>query len=447
MSLGARMVALDVLLDVHQQGAYASLALNERLKSNRALAARDKRLVTELVYGTLENQIRLDYMIDHFLERKDAEILVRDVLRLGAYQLFFLDRVPNSAAVDESVKLTRAKDREPYTGLVNAVLRNMIREPGRTKYPDANEQPAKYLSVMHSLPEWLAQRLIDAYGLPLATEIAAYRQPDSFVTVRPNLERTTEEAFQQYLARRHYNATPGIAPHAVRITQPGDLAAEREFAQGQFSIQGESSMLAAYALGAQPGWTILDACAAPGGKTALIAEQLRGSGRVQSWDVHAHRVELIRSVVQRMKLDNVRPIERDASVHREELDGTFDAVLIDAPCSGLGVMLNKPDVKYRQTPEGVADLVALQQRILDACGRYVKPGGVLVYSTCSILPEENCDQVAAFLATHPDFTLDSLSPYLPDALKDQAEGGQVQFYAHRDGVDGFYIARMRRAKG
>ena len=439
------MVALDVLTDVHQRDAYATLALGDRLTRNSALSPRDKRLVTELTYGTLENRIRLDYMLDFFLERKDIEPMVRDILRLGVYQLFFLDKVPQSAAVDESVKLTRAKDREAFTGLVNAVLRNMLREPLRVQYPSPRTEPARYLSVTYSLPLWMAERFIACFGEAEALAIAQYKPEERAVTVRPNLERTSVEAFEGFLKRRYLRTKPGIVPGAYRVEQPGDLTQEPEYQKGLFSIQGESALLAAQAVGVQPGWTVLDACAAPGGKTAVLAEAMRGSGRVHAWDVHEHRVALLRAMAARLHVDNVRPAQRDAAVFRQDVEGTMDAVLVDAPCSGLGVMLNKPDVKYRQTPESVASLVVLQREILDACCRYVRPGGVLVYATCSILPEENQEQVAGFLARHPEFAPDALAPLLPEALRARAQGGELQLFAHRDGLDGFYIARMRRA--
>ena len=441
------MVALDVLGDVHQRDAYATLALGDRLNRNTALQPRDKRLVTELVYGTLENRIRLDYMLDHYLERAELEPVVRDILRLGAYQLFFLDRVPGSAAVDESVKLTRAKQREPFTGLVNAVLRTMIREPERVTYPDFAQEPARSISLTHSLPLWLAERLIAAYGPETTQDIAGYRPETPFVTVRRTAEHITAEAFEAYLNRRHLAFSPGMAPGAYRIERPGDLTEEPEYKQGLFSIQGESSMLAALAVGVQPGWAVLDACAAPGGKTALLAETLRGSGRVHAWDVHAHRVELLRSMAKRLRLDNVRPALRDATVLREDLIGTMDAVLLDAPCTGTGVVLDKPDIKYRQTPESIVELTELQGKLLETCARYVRPGGVLVYSTCSILPEENAAQVASFLEKHPEFVPQGLAETMPEALRTRVVDSQVQLLPHRDDAEGFFIARMVRCDG
>lgn len=447
VSQSARRVALDVLLEVSLQDAYASLALSHHLQGPIFLSDRDKRLVTELVYGTLENKIRLDYMIDSYLERKELDAVVREILRMAAYQLFFLDRVPDMAAVDEAVKLTRARAGENYTGLVNGVLRTMLREKDRVVYPKPDAEPARYLSVMFSLPVFLAQRLIDAYGPQTALAIAKYRQDEHEMTLRPNLERTTVEAFERFLRQSGIQFEPGLVPGAYRVKQPGDMTARAEYKSGLFSIQSESSMLAANALGARPGQSLLDACAAPGGKTAVLSETMHGTGRVYAWDLHEHRVALIRAMAQRLHLDNVRAAQRDASQLREDLILTMDGVLLDAPCSGTGVMLSKPDIKYRQTQESVAVLVSTQQKLLEACCQYVRPGGTLVYSTCSILPEENVEQVNAFLKAHSEFHLEPLGELLPEAIRPHEENGTIQLLAHRDGMDGFFIARMRRSEG
>ena len=447
VSQSARRVALDVLLDVSLQDAYASLALSRRLEGPIFLSDRDKRLVTELVYGTLENRIRLDYMIDCYLERKELDPVVRDILRMTDYQLFFLDRVPDTAAVDEAVKLARARAGESFTGLVNAVLRTMLREKERVVYPKPDEQPALYLSVMFSLPVFLAQRFIDAYGPKTALAIARHRDDEHAMTLRPNLERTTPEAFERFLRTNGISFEKGLLPGVYRVVQPGDMTSRPEYKRGLFSIQSESSLLAASALGAKPGQSLLDACAAPGGKTAVLSEAMHGTGRVYAWDLHEHRVALIRAMAQRLRLDNVRAAQRDAAVLKEDFIGVMDGVLLDAPCSGTGVMLQKPDIKYRQTEESIRALVATQSALLETCCKYVRPGGTLVYSTCSILPEENMLQVRAFLKHHPEFRMEPLGACLPEPLRALEQEGAVQLLAHRDGMDGFFIAKMRRAEG
>ncbi len=441
MSLGARRLALNILQDVHRDGAYASLALDKRLKESN-LAAVDKRLAANIVYGTLENRIRIDYALDSLLTKTDVDPLIRDILRLSAYQILFLDKVPDSAAVNEGVKLCKEAGMEPLSGFVNGVLRNLSRQKEEISWPKREENEVKYLSILHSVPEWLVERLIQAYGAEMAESICSHRTEQHFTPVRPNRMAITDEAFEQLLNRKVWKAEKGQVPHVWRIGGAVDIGADTDYRKGLFSIQGESSMLAAEAVGVKRGMQVLDACAAPGGKSALMAEIMDGTGRVHAWDIHEHRVALIQAVAKRLHLENLRPMVRDAAQYREELADTFDAVLLDAPCSGLGVMLEKPDVKYRQTPEAVDSLVQTQKKLLDTLCAYVKKGGIMVYATCSILPEENGEQIAAFLKAHPEFVLSPLPDTIPEKFRSLYGGKGLQLFAHRDGLEGFYIARL-----
>jgi len=296
------------------------------------------------------------------------------------------------------------------------------------------------------MPEWICRRLMEAYGNETAEQIVSYRPREKGVTIRRTPEKSTPESFEAHLTERGLTWEKGILPDTYRVEGLGDVGIEKDYLKGLYSAQGESSIMAAMAVSPKRGANVLDACAAPGGKTACLASMLQGTGRVYAWDVHEHRVELIRGLIRRLELDNVRPAVRDASVVREDLVGTLDAVLLDAPCSGLGVMLSKPDVKYRQMEEGIASLVKTQEKILDACCQYVRPGGTLVYSTCTILPEENEKQVEAFLQRHPEFEGDGrgLQKLLPEEFAQHTQGCCLQLLAHRDGTDGFFIARLRR---
>ena len=446
LNLAPRRVALETLLDVSRSDAYASLALDKRLAA-AGLYHRDRAFVTQLVYGTLENRLTLDWRIDQFLDgEKELDATVREILRMGAYQLFYLDRVPDMAAVDESVSLTRAMGLEPLTGLVNAVLRSMIRGKEGVVWPKPQEDPVKYLSVMFSAPADLVRLLIDAYGEHGALEILRYRPKDRDVTVRVNYLRCDDARLRSLFADDELEFAPGILPGTYKVRHAGDLTRMRAFQNGLFTIQGESSALAARMVGARPGQTVLDACAAPGGKTAVLSEMMNDTGRVYAWDTHAHRVELIRGTANRLKLENVRPAVKDASVERPDMAMTLDAALVDAPCSGTGVMLEKPDVKYRVTGEGVSRLMAVQRDILDAVAPMVRVGGTLVYSTCSILPCENAQQVKAFLARHPEYEILPMAGELPQALAAHEEAYGLQMLPHRDGTDGFFVCRLRRVK-
>ena len=264
--------------------------------------------------------------------------------------------------------------------------------------------------------------------------------------IRPNLMKYSDEEFETLLQKKVWEVEKGAAPHAFRVRMASEIARDADYLAGNFSIQGESSMLAAQALDVKRGMQVLDCCAAPGGKTAYLAESMAGTGRVYAWDVHEHRVTLIKAMMHRLHLENVRPIVRDAAVLKDELVSTMDAVLLDAPCSGLGVMDNKPDIKYRATKESVKELTDLQEKLLNTCCQYVKRNGFLVYSTCSVLPEENEEQVKKFLVSHPDFTLAPLPASFDEKFKAHYTDGGLQLLPHRDGVEGFFIARMKRVK-
>ncbi|MBQ8092161.1 MAG: 16S rRNA (cytosine(967)-C(5))-methyltransferase RsmB [Clostridia bacterium] len=444
-AVSPRRIALDTLLDVSLKNAYAQLALEKRLRQVQ-LDARDTGFVTRLVYGTIERRITLDYRLDLVLEKPDElDPTVREILRMAAYQLFYMDRVPDMAATDEAVQLTRNMGMEGLTGLVNGVLRNLIREKEHVEWPAPENDPVRYLSVMYSAPEVLCRMLIERFGEHEALEILRFHQKKPYESIRPNLLRCDDARLRRLLADDVFSFEPGLVDGTYRVYDAGDLTRLRAYQNGLFVIQGESSVLAARAVGARPGQTVLDACAAPGGKTSLISEMMQDTGRVYAWDTHPHRVDLIRGMAKRLKLENVRPIIRDAQEQRPEMAGTLDAAIIDAPCSGSGVMDIKPDLKYRITPEGVESLVHVQSSILDGVSEMVKPGGTLVYSTCSIFPEENEQQISAFLERHPEYSINPLGNLLPASLQSLESSHGIQLFAHRDNLDGFYICRMKKS--
>ena len=444
MGPDARRVALNALSDVNRFDAYASLALDKRLREAR-LSIDDRRLATSIFYQAVENKLNIEYVLNAFIQTKPDPV-IEDILHIACAQILFMDKIPPHAAVDEAVKQARSMGKDEATGFVNGVLRNLLRaiEGEGLKYPDENEDRVKYLSIKYSVCETILNRLIAAYGIEMAEKIVSFRPTERTETIRANLMKRDNAQFEEYLNARGWTWKKGVVPGAYLISHAGNLAGDPDFYDGEFSIQGESSMLSAIARGVKPGMTVIDVCAAPGGKSALMCELMRGTGRVHAWDVHGHRVELLKAMGKRLKLDNLRAAVRDASVTKEEFHLSADAVLIDAPCSGVGVMTDKPDLKYRVTEESIESLIDTQKKILKASSQYVKRGGVLVYSTCSILPEENEKQVEAFLFDHPEFKLDTDSGWVPDALKDRLLGGMLTLLPNRDGVEGFFIARMRR---
>ncbi len=442
-----RRVALNALCDVMMADAYAGIALNKRFKEVE-LSPEDKRLATNIFYTALENRMRIDHLLNQLVASM-PEPIVRAVLHVAAAQLLYMDRIPDHAAVDEAVNTIKRLGREHYAALVNGTLRNLIRErdAGELKDPVRGENPARYLSIMHSIPETLVSRLIAAYGEEEAEKIVSYKPEQHWENVRPNLMEMDDAAFEKYMTEKGWTWEKGIAAHSYRLLRAGDLAGDEDFRKGLFSIQGESSMLAAQAVCAKAGMNIIDACAAPGGKSALMCEIMQGTGRVYAYELHEHRVELLKGMANRLKLYNLRPAQADATVFRPENADRMNAVLVDAPCSGLGVMGDKPDLKYRMKDENLVSITETQKKLLDTCSKYVQPGGLLVYSTCTLLPEENQNQVREFLNAHPEFSLETDVSWLPESLREYAEDGMIQLLPHRhEGMDGFFIARMRRAR-
>ena len=370
---------------------------------------------------------------------------VREILRMGAYQLFYLDRVPDMAAVDESVSLTRAMGLEALTGLVNGVLRNMIRGKNDVVWPKPQDDAVKYLSVMFSAPTALCQMLVSAYGEHDAMEILRYRPKDRSVTVRVNYLRCDDARLRSLFADDELEFDPGILPGMYKVHSAGDMTRMRAFQNGLFTIQGESSVLAARMVGAKPGQTVLDACAAPGGKTAYLSMLMENAGRIDAWELHAHRCELMKKTLDRLRVKNAEILQRDASKRYPECGEAYDAVLLDAPCSGLGVH-GKPDARYGKSLAVIQELTALQAQLLDCCASCVKPGGVLVYSTCTISPPENEACARAFLARHGEFDAVGFDACLPEPLRKRAAGGMLQLFPHLDGMEGFFLAKFTRKR-
>ena len=441
----ARLIALDVLRDIHEKGAYTSLALQNRLRANR-LQPNDRRLVTSIVYTTLERREQIDFVLDSFMERPTEDPVLRDILRISACQILFHERVPDSAAVNEGVKLAKIAGKDHAVGFLNGVLRNLSRGKDAIQWPDRGKDIIQYLHVMGNMPVWLVEKLITVYGQETAEQMILYKQPNDGMVVRPNMLRMTDDEFESLLRTKPWEWQRGSVPHAYLIKGAMEIAADDDFQNGSFSIQGQSSMLAAEAVQAKPGMRVLDTCAAPGGKTAYMAESMLDTGRVFAWDVHKHRVKLLEAMKKRLRFENLRTSVRDAADFRPDLESSMDAVLLDAPCTGLGVLSDKPDLAYRLQESDLPSIAKTQSLLLDTVSRYVKPGGVLVYSTCSILPEENEEQIKAFLQTHPAFTVQPVPTSFPEAFRKHQNAYGLQLFNHRDGVEGFYICRLQRQR-
>jgi 16S rRNA (cytosine967-C5)-methyltransferase len=446
LSDNPRRAAFLTLKRLDREDIFAETLVGRELASGR-LSGPDRGLFTELVYGVLRRRGSLDHLVSLFAGRSPQRLEhdLLQLLRLGLYQLFFLERIPPSAAVNETVNLAgefvpRAK------GLVNAVLRRADRERDSVTWPDPAAEPAAYLAARHSHPLWLAERWVRELGFDEAERLAeALSEPPPF-TVRVNLLKTTRE---ELTGRLEAEGAPAreteYAPAGLRIVSlPGPVTSLPSFREGLFTVQDESSQLAALLLDPRPGDRVLDACAAPGGKATYLAELMGDTGTLLACDRNPQKISLIGENVRRIGLTSVETRVVDAAALPPELRQSFDRVLLDAPCSGLGVLRRMPEGKWRKSPEDIPRLAARQRELLESVSTAVAPGGILVYSTCSTSVEENEDVVDDFLSRHPGFMIEDGSPLLPgpDALF--TDRGFFRSWPHRHGMDGFFAARLRR---
>lgn len=442
------MLALRVLSRVEQVHAYADLSLHAALARSE-LAASDRALATELVYGTLRWRGRLDFLLAHVSDRTLDELdpLVLSTLRVGAYQLVFSDRIPASAAVDESVRCIQAVGAERASGYVNAVLRRLAAEHGDVALPSLSEDPLGHLVHALSLPAWLAERWIARFGPSEAAALAEGLNRVPPRTVRVNRLRTSRETMLEELRTRHPDAVAcRLAPDGIVLGRRGDPGLDPAFREGRLTVQDEASQLVVELLDPKAGERVLDTCAAPGAKTTAIAERVGATGLVVSLDRHERRLGLLLRDVRRLGLVNVSAETRDASRPMPEklTDPGFSRVLVDAPCSGLGALRRNPDARWRVKPGDVERLAEIQGAILERATSCLRPGGTLVYSTCTLLAEENEAVVEKLLRDVPGFRLVPRSE-LPEAVRPvAAETGLVTCLPHRDDTDGFFAARLER---
>lgn len=440
----ARYTAATVLCRVIEEGAYSNIALNQAIEEQR-LNRQDAAFATHLVMGTLERRLYLDKIIEGHIKRWPGHALVRQILRLGCYQALFSDGVPDSAAVHSAVELCKAAGAPGLAGLVNGTLRNIIRQKDALPIPEGSS--AEDMALRYSCRPWMAEMLAEQYTDREIDDILGFHPVP--LTVYPNLPGTmTREQIVARLSADGWEAGDGRwVREAIRLKGAGSIAAHPLYRDGDISVVSESAVLAVRCVDAAPGERVLDACAAPGGKAALLAQCVGPAGHVDAWDIHPHRVELIKAQARRLGLSNITTSVQDAAVQAEECGGQYHRVLCDMPCTGWGVLSEKPELRFNSEPQDVESLRAVQREILQRCSRYVRPGGALVYVTCTVNKLENDDNVISFLENNNDFKLGDLSPYLPEGLHPHIrDKGMVQLLAGRDGIPGFFIARMVRER-
>ncbi|WP_340701409.1 16S rRNA (cytosine(967)-C(5))-methyltransferase RsmB [Brevibacillus borstelensis] len=442
---GARDIALDVLNRVEEHQSYSNLELKHVL-DREELRAPDAGLVTELVYGTIQRRLTLDAALDRFIRGKKVQTWVKNLLRLSLYQIRFLDRIPDRAVVHEAVEIAKRRGHQGIASMVNGVLRNALRSPDLWDKLGSGDDVAR-LSIEQSHPEWLVRRWAGQYGIEETRRILESNNRPPRTSIRVNTLKSTRDELLGKLREQFSAVEPSAVSPDGLVMEGGHAAGTEWFRQGFFTVQDESSMLVAPALAAEPGMRVLDACAAPGGKTTHIAALMQNRGEIIASDVHPHKRDLIAQNAKRLGITIIEPIVSDALHLGEKSLGTFDRILLDAPCTGFGVIRRKPDLKWNKTPDDVKAIAELQYKLLESVAELLAPGGLLVYSTCTIEPEENQLVVQRFVKNHPAFELDrTLADDLPASVRDKIDTteGFVQVLPHHFESDGFFIARLKR---
>ncbi|MFK2824947.1 16S rRNA (cytosine(967)-C(5))-methyltransferase RsmB [Bacillus sp. B190/17] len=435
-----REIALDLLEAVEKNQSYSNLLLHSAIEKHD-LPGRDAGLLTEITYGTIQRKLTLDFYLAPFIKKK-LEPWVRQLLRLSLYQMVYLDKVPERAVIHEAVEIAKKRGHKGIAGLVNGILRSVQRNDLRSF--EAIKDEAERISVETSHPLWLVKRWLRQFGAEKTKEMCAMNLTAPMQTIRVNETKASREEVLQRLWEEGFEAEPSdVLPEGIRILK-GNAARSNVFESGLATIQDESSMIVAYALDAQPGEVILDACAAPGGKTTHIAEKLNNSGVVTALDLHEHKIKLIRQNADRLGLTNIEAKAWDSRKAEEMFEPeSFDRILVDAPCSGLGVLRRKPDIKYVKEEKDLSALQTIQLAILSAAAPLLKGGGVLVYSTCTADVEENEGTVKKFLETHTDFEPEVLTS-LPPVIQTMADNHMLQVLPQDFGGDGFFISKLRK---
>lgn len=444
----ARSLAVQILARVEVEEAYANLLLQKTL--GRLADSRDRQFTTLLVNGVLKHRLTLDYALRVHLSKPMSALPheVRAILRSGAFQLLYVDKVPNAVAVNESVEL--AKPYPKFTGLVNGVLRKVMSTGWDLAWPDSKREAARYLSVRYSHPEWMIRRWLKRWGLEETEELCQANNEPAQTWIRTNTLKISREDLAERLVQEGVSVELGKrVPESLKIHNFGAIDQLASFREGLFTVQDESSQLVGYVVDPQPGQFVLDACSAPGGKTTHLAQRMADRGEIQAFDIHSHKLELIEQLSRRLGIQIIRPQLGDA----RDLPGvelySQDRVLVDAPCSGLGVLRRRADLRWQRQEQSLSDLPQLQWAILERAASCVQVGGDLIYSTCTIEPEENFELVKKFRSEHPEFEAVDLTELLPFRLEDerdrrQASKGMLQLLPHRHNMDGFFLAKFRR---
>lgn len=443
----ARLEALKILHRIDEDSAFSNILLNNLFK-NENIKPRDKAFIAELVYGSVKAKKRLDWVIEQFTGRNVGDIApwIRNILRLGVYQILYLERVPESATCNESVKLAKMFGHKGTVGFVNAVLRNIVRKKKQIKYPSVEEDPVEFISILYSHPDWLVKKWIDAFGVRNTISLCDFNNKTPPIVIRTNTLKINRKELKTRLCYEGVETVESdLVPEALILQTGTDLQKLNSFQEGLFQVQDISSMLVAHALTPEPGQFVIDSCAAPGGKSTHISQLMSDTGRIIAGELHPRKANLINENARRLEINNIEIIRGDVREWIGEYWGQAARVLVDAPCSGTGVLNRKADARWNKDIKMFEDLPQLQLSILEESAKALQKGGILVYSTCSLEREENMEVVESFLKRNNNFqllrgTISTLAGY--EIVNELENEGTMQLLPFKHGIDGFFIARL-----
>jgi len=439
---GPRGTAVKILNRVERSDSYLDRLLDTEMR-NSDMNELDKGLMNEIVTGVVRWQMKVDWVLTGFFHGNftKAETNIKNALRVALYQILFLDKVPHSAAVNESVEFIKRLRGQKVADLVNGVLRNIVRNLENIRYPDPNEDRIQHLAVIESHPNWMVKRWVDRYGYDETKKLLAANNERPDLTLRVNRLKIDFNYFLNQLEQHQIQFSKSeYLDFFVRVKHMAGIGSSEMFRQGFFVVQDESAGIAVQLLDPKPGDRVIDMCAAPGGKATFIGELMKNVGEIVAVDRYETRLNLVKSACQRLGIANAHFIAADASTIQT---APAEKVLVDAPCSGLGVLSKKPDAKWKREPEDLLRLVQIQKAILENAARHVKPGGVLVYSTCTTEPEENYSLITNFLAEHAEFAIENASLFTNPKIV--TPEGYVETFPHRHAMDGAFAIRLKKS--
>lgn len=440
----ARYVAVKTLYDIDVNKSFSNIKLNEYFKKYN-LEQLDRAFASEILYGTIRWKLRIDYLLQKFSKIKVSKISpwALSCLRTAIYQIYFMDRVPDFAAVNEAVEISKKQERKS-SSFVNGVLRNILRNKDEfEKINEADEN--QRLSIEYSHPKWIVEMLIGQYGKDFTIDLMRQNNIPPNLTIRVNTLKCKREDLKKLLTDKGVEVADGSLDEALIVKGYGMLEKSKEFGEGLFAIQDESSMLSAKILDPKPGEKILDMCSAPGGKSTHMAQLMGNVGEIVSIDIYEHKIKLIKENAKKLGISIINTKIMDSAVFEEKLLQWADRVLVDAPCSGLGLIRKKPEIRWNVNYEDVLELSKIQYSILLNASKYVKEKGTLVYSTCTITKEENEDIIKKFLEENKNFSLVDISKFVPDKyISETCKTGYIKLFPNKQHTDGFFIAKLIR---